>query len=241
MFSVRMCCDADGMDREALRLLLAGGLSLEQIGERFNRGASTVGYWVKKHGLEAAHKERHAARGGLERSVLAALVAEGHSMRSMARELDVSLATVRHWMSKYDLQATAYVRKPSQGDSGPAELERRCSTHGLTTFVRSGPRGYYRCKRCRSEGVSVRRRKVKRILISEAGGSCALCGYDRSPAALHFHHLDPAAKAFELSHQGVTRSIARAREEAAKCVLLCANCHAEVEAGTASVRGAIGT
>jgi hypothetical protein len=29
----------------------------------------------------------------------------------------------------------------------------------------------------------------------------------------------------------VARSIARARDEAGKCVLLCANCHAEVEAG----------
>jgi hypothetical protein len=29
----------------------------------------------------------------------------------------------------------------------------------------------------------------------------------------------------------VTRSLARARDEARKCVLLCANCHAEVEGG----------
>lgn len=33
----------------------------------------------------------------------------------------------------------------------------------------------------------------------------------------------------------MTRSIERAREEAAKCVLLCANCHAEVEAGVRSL------
>jgi hypothetical protein len=30
--------------------------------------------------------------------------------------------------------------------------------------------------------------------------------------------------------RGITRSLARLRAEAAKCVLLCANCHAEVEA-----------
>jgi hypothetical protein len=63
-----------------------------------------------------------------------------------------------------------------------------------------------------------------------------LCGYDRCAGALHFHHLDPAEKSFHLSMQGVARSLARAREEMAKCVLLCANCHAEVEAG----RGARG-
>jgi len=76
-----------------------------------------------------------------------------------------------------------------------------------------------------------RRRKVKAILIAEAGGRCRLCGYDGHPAALQFHHLDANGKRFSLSQQGVSRSLERARAEARKCVLLCANCHAEVEAG----------
>jgi hypothetical protein len=53
--------------------------------------------------------------------------------------------------------------------------------------------------------------------------------------ALHFHHLDPAAKQFGISGRGFTRSLAKMRDEAAKCVLLCSNCHAEVEAGIASL------
>lgn len=60
-----------------------------------------------------------------------------------------------------------------------------------------------------------------------------LCGYDRCVAALHFHHLDRAGKRFALSQQGLSRSMADARDEAAKCALLCANCHAEVESGAA--------
>jgi hypothetical protein len=40
-------------------------------------------------------------------------------------------------------------------------------------------------------------------------------------------------KSFALSRDGVTRSLAAARAEARKCVLLCSNCHAEVEAGAA--------
>jgi hypothetical protein len=74
---------------------------------------------------------------------------------------------------------------------------------------------------------------VKLRLIAEAGGRCRLCGYDRFPGALHFHHLDPETKTFGLSRQGVYRSLARARAEAQKCALLCANCHAEVEGGFA--------
>jgi hypothetical protein len=80
-----------------------------------------------------------------------------------------------------------------------------------------------------------RRRHVKAVLIEEAGGRCVLCGYDRSPAALQFHHVEPGAKAFAIAHRGVARSLAAARAEARKCVLLCANCHAEVEAGTATL------
>ena len=76
-----------------------------------------------------------------------------------------------------------------------------------------------------------RRRKVKAILIAEAGGRCRLCGYAGHPAALQFHHVDRTGKRFSLSQAGVARSLARARAEARKCVLLCANCHAEVEAG----------
>jgi hypothetical protein len=88
------------------------------------------------------------------------------------------------------------------------------------------------------EHVSKRRRKMKLILVADAGGRCALCGYDRCMGALHFHHVDPSNKQFHLSMQGVTRSLAAARVEMAKCVLLCANCHAEVELGITTLQTA---
>jgi predicted HNH restriction endonuclease len=53
--------------------------------------------------------------------------------------------------------------------------------------------------------------------------------------ALEFHHLDPSEKLHEVSRYGVTFSLEAAREEAAKCVLLCSNCHAEVERGLADL------
>ena len=72
-------------------------------------------------------------------------------------------------------------------------------------------------------------------VIEEAGGACILCGYDRCVGALHFHHIDPDTKEFGISRRGFTRSIEKMREEAAKCVLLCSNCHAEVEGGVATL------
>jgi len=82
-----------------------------------------------------------------------------------------------------------------------------------------------------SEAVSRRRREIKAILVAEAGGRCALCGYDRWIGALQFHHVDPSKKRFSLGLRGVARSLDTVRAEAAKCVLLCATCHAEVEGG----------
>jgi hypothetical protein len=79
--------------------------------------------------------------------------------------------------------------------------------------------------------VTTWRRRAKRILVEEAGGCCRLCGYDRCVAALHLHHLDPGTKRFGLGGRGLARALDSLREEAAKCVLLCSNCHAEVEAG----------
>jgi hypothetical protein len=86
------------------------------------------------------------------------------------------------------------------------------------------------CKRCVGEAVTRRKQKLKRILVDEAGGCCAVCGYDRCIVNLTFHHVDPSQKIFAMS-MAVGRSIAAFREEAEKCVLVCANCHGEIEAG----------
>jgi hypothetical protein len=80
-----------------------------------------------------------------------------------------------------------------------------------------------------------RRRAVKAILVAEAGGACQICGYDRCLRALEFHHRDPGEKEFGIGRYGHTRSLARARAEVAKCVLLCSNCHMEVEDGLTSL------
>ena len=54
------------MDRGSLELLLARGLSLEQIAERFRRHPSTVSYWLNRYGLEANGAEKHAAKGAVD-------------------------------------------------------------------------------------------------------------------------------------------------------------------------------
>jgi hypothetical protein len=229
------------MDRDQLAGWLEEGLSLEQIGERVERAPSTVAYWVEKHGLTPAHQTRHASRGAIPRETLQVLVDRHLSVREIAVELDRSYGTIRHWLRKYELQTTREVRMRAtrearlratldapDADRFPAD----CPIHGPTHFLIRND-GASRCERCRSEAVSKRRRHVKAVLVAEAGGCCAICGYSRCVAALEFHHVDPTQKSFHLSRAGVTRSIERARAEAQKCVLLCSNCHAEVETGVA--------
>ena len=220
------------MDKELLEECLGEGLSLEAIGKRVGKHESTVSYWLKKHGLEAARAEKHSAKGAPSKVEMEALLATGLSLREIAREMDRSLATIRHWMGKYDLKPAP--RRKRGADHCPREMPSRCKRHGSTVFVREG-RGYYRCKRCRNERVSERRRIIKRKLVEEAGGKCLICGYDRCQQALEFHHLDPSIKEFHLGLKGVTRSLARSRAEARKCMLLCSNCHSEVEAGIVAV------
>jgi hypothetical protein len=121
--------------------------------------------------------------------------------------------------------------RPPSADS-TAEL-RVCRRHGLVQFHRysEGSRGYHwRCKRCVGEAVTRRHQKVRRILVSEAGGCCAVCGYDRCRINLHFHHVDPSQKSFPVA-AGQGKSLAAYRAEAKKCVLVCANCHGEIESG----------
>jgi site-specific recombinase XerC len=151
------------------------------------------------------------------------LVQEGLTTRQIANALGISQTTVRYWLRRYGL-ATC----PRRGTSAP-RVERECPTHGVVTFVLRG--GSYACASCRAEAVTRWRQRAKAILVAEAGGACVVCGYNRSLAALQFHHVDPAEKRFGLGARGLARSIDVLREEAAKCALVCANCHAEVEAG----------
>jgi transposase len=225
------------MEKQSLELLLAQGLSLEQIGKRFGKEASTVSYWMKKHGLEAVNRDKHSGKGGIEREVLAALVESGASIAKIALALGRSTATIRHWLAKYELETHSTVQRRigrSAREAGRVLIQRQCRHHGMTEFWLEG-RGTYRCVRCRHEAVARRRRKVKQILVEEADGACAICGYHRYIGGLHFHHCDRAEKSFSVSLDGVARSLERARQEARKCVLLCSNCHAEVEAGIASI------
>lgn len=228
------------MEKEFLERCLAEGMSLPQIGELVGRPAGTVGYWVAKHGLEANGKEKFSPARNTpegERENLERMLDAGSTLAEIGAVCGVAPGTVARRIEKYGLKGTRAMRRVAlvreARANGAKEVTLECPIHRVTQFWVG--KHSVRCKKCNATAVADRRRRVKATLAKEAGGSCRRCGFDESHAALEFHHLDPETKSFAVSAKGVTRSIAALRVEAQKCVLLCANCHAMVEAGVADV------
>lgn len=95
-------------------------------------------------------------------------------------------------------------------------------------FVYDRKKGHRRnyCRNCISKDF---RTKIKVKAVELLGGKCMLCGYDKSLCALEFHHLNPKEKDFKISSKIL--SWEKIKPEVKKCVLLCSNCHKEVEYG----------
>ena len=90
-------------------------------------------------------------------------------------------------------------------------------------------------KRNNSEAVAKRRKNMKMKAIEYKGGKCCICGYDGYSGALEFHHINSDDKEFGISERGWTISWERIRREVDKCILVCSNCHKEIEAGVTKI------
>jgi hypothetical protein len=83
-----------------------------------------------------------------------------------------------------------------------------------------------KCKNKTNVTKWTKRRKL--LLVEYKGGKCEKCGYNKCIGALVFHHKDPLEKDFQFSqNEARSKTIEELKKEADKCLLLCANCHAE--------------
>lgn len=80
--------------------------------------------------------------------------------------------------------------------------------------------------KCNSCSTNLRRFKIKEKIVEYLGGKCVNCGYNKCKRALHAHHEDPTSKDFQISGAHA-RAWSKIKLELDKCILLCANCHAE--------------
>ncbi len=113
-------------------------------------------------------------------------------------------------------------------------VDKYCKIHGLSRAIFTKG-NHARCIKCRNQAVKDFRIRTKGKLIKEFGGCCKICGYDRYQGALEFHHIDPKTKSFTIADAGKTHTFENALKEARKCILICANCHREIEAGITNV------
>ena len=104
-----------------------------------------------------------------------------------------------------------------------------CNTEFTITDFKDARRKY--CYTCSPSGragdYTPLYRAMKHQLILRKGGKCERCGYNKCEAVLQFHHRNPKEKKFELAIRSNSHSWEEWQEEANKCELLCANCHAE--------------
>jgi hypothetical protein len=124
-------------------------------------------------------------------------------------------------------------------DEGPREPEmenRNCQTCRAPLC---GRQRKFCCRRCKNGSTNHKHQNYaaqmargsarKTKLVAMCGGKCSQCGYNRNSAALSWHHLDPALKSFELDLRNLSnRRMSAILDELSKCILVCANCHAEL-------------
>jgi DNA-directed RNA polymerase subunit M/transcription elongation factor TFIIS len=102
---------------------------------------------------------------------------------------------------------------------------------GKTTVdrARKSRREWYHRNAEHAKSVIVeRKQKIREWLIEyKSKVACTRCG-ESHPATIQFHHTDPKEKDRSISEVANNGwSIERIEKEIAKCVVLCANCHAK--------------
>lgn len=102
-----------------------------------------------------------------------------------------------------------------------------CPKHGKESVTIHGDR--LKCKICVVDWNKDFRTRRKEKLVSIFGGKCVICGYCKCIHALQFHHLDPQIKENNIST--LYSNWQNLLDEVIKCILVCANCHAEIEYG----------
>lgn len=127
-------------------------------------------------------------------------------------------------------------KKPKKNPVIKVEYQKECLSCG-NLFKTYSTFSEENCSKCIS---FVKRSENKKKALDYKGNKCIKCGYNKSEAALVFHHFlgytvgefteeekNKYKKSFEISNK-LTASWETIRKELDKCVTLCSNCHIEV-------------
>jgi DNA-binding CsgD family transcriptional regulator len=133
------------------------------------------------------------------------------SIKQIAEQLKCSKATVSKWANTIE-----------DNEDIKTENKTKLKKPKVKKRLRLKPKNNF------AEWKKNVRHKRKQFLCSNAGNKCCICGYNKTQKALIFHHIDPIEKLFDVSGNSFEKNIDEIIKEAGKCILVCANCHAEI-------------
>jgi hypothetical protein len=106
--------------------------------------------------------------------------------------------------------------------------ERFCTDCGKLLKNEGYERWHSRCGPCEKKRWRQKMREERARIKEAFGGKCSKCGYNRCSAALHFHHKRRRQGMWKTFKKGSV-SLRELRAHPERFVLLCANCHIELE------------
>ena len=163
----------------------------------------------------------------MNKAALEKLIKQGLSLRAIAKTVDTSPTSARYWIRKYGLQLK---QKPFGSGYVHPQKAHRCGRCGETNPAKFYGNKRKLCGACHNAYNTKLGQERRLRAVSELGGKCQACGFDKYPCSLDLHHRDSKSKAPNFrSMRGW--SWERILVELQKCVLLCKNCHAAHHAG----------
>ena len=159
----------------------------------------------------------------MNKDELSFMLSSGMSMNDISKDTKKSLTSIRYWCKKYDLKSQYSFKNKTQ-------KPHKCSNCGETNPTKFYGNKKRICAKCHNQYTIDTGRKKREFIISNMGGKCVACGFDKYQSALQVHHLDPSKKDKTFSSiRGWNKQ--RILNEIKDCILLCACCHSAVHSG----------
>ena len=168
----------------------------------------------------------------MDKKLFESYIISGLSFNQISKKSGKSLTTIRYWAKKYKLKSNfKTLRNKPIEEYGEFRFCPRCQKQVPTKnfYSRRGKsNSSVYCKICTNEQTIQKQRETKIKMIDYKGGKCEKCGYNKSPAALDFHHKNPLEKKFTIAHARHRSFNENIKKELDKCMLVCSNCHREI-------------
>jgi DNA invertase Pin-like site-specific DNA recombinase len=227
------------------------GKSVNEISNILNCSKGTISYHINKHGLGGIKVKRKKMMDGdiintISDDIIQTIInlrEDNKTYNEIISEVDISLDNLKRVCRVYGLTKPNNRKICDNTISNIREeyLKLRSLRKVAKKFkMNRGTVGKY-CSDLISTPkiVSPEEHKKKNIkyvndfrvnrkkkLVEYKGGKCVGCGYSKSIRALHFHHIDPSTKEFNIGSSNYNMD--RMLIEVDKCILVCSNCHSEI-------------